>query len=171
MRLELANLEDIGGKFAHDYEPGELTLEEERVELAEPPKTVGRIIREGTRVMIEGRVSAVTRIECDRCLKPITVPVNSQFRVAYVTPEVYQREPTPELGEEDLALSVFDGEIVDVDEIVREQVLLEVPTYALCEENCKGLCPVCGVDRNQTDCKCQTKEVDPRWSGLENLRF
>jgi uncharacterized protein len=171
MRVELASLESIGGKFAHVYEPGELTLDEERIDLAEPPGVAGRIRRVGARVTVEGQIAAGTRVECDRCLAPIAAPVNTEFRVEFVTPDVYQAEQAAELAEEDLALSVFDGEAIDVDEIVREQLLLAVPSYALCREDCKGLCPVCGVDRNRIDCNCQLAETDPRWSGLENLRF
>jgi uncharacterized protein len=171
MRVELASLESREGKFAHDYEPGELTLDEERIDLADAPGVAGRIRRVGTRVLVEGQIAAGTRVECDRCLAPITTPVNTEFRVEFVTPDVYQAEQAAELAEEDLALSVFDGEVIDVDEIVREQLLLAVPSYALCQENCRGLCPVCGVDRNRIECNCDSAETDPRWSGLENLRF
>ncbi len=171
MRVELASLEGHEGKFAHDYEPGELTLDEERIDLAEPPGVAGRIRRVGARIMVEGQIAAGTRVECDRCLAPIATPVNTEFRVEFVTPDVYQAEQAAQLAEEDLALSVFDGEVIDVDEIVREQLLLAVPSYSLCEENCRGLCPVCGVDRNRIECNCHSAETDPRWSGLENLRF
>ena len=171
MRIELASLEGKEGNVAHAYEPAELSLDEERVTLEQPPKIAGRILRDGARVIVEGEIGAVTRIECDRCLRPIELPVKAQFKVEYVTPEAYQVEQDAELEEEDLALSTFDGETIDVDELVREQVLLEVPAHALCQEDCKGLCPVCGVDRNQSNCNCQTSEIDPRWSGLKDMRF
>jgi DUF177 domain-containing protein len=73
------------------------------------------------------------------------------------------------LQKEDLALSVFDGETIDLDELVREQVLLAMPPRMLCAEECKGLCPVCGEDRNSQECACETKEIDPRWAGLAGL--
>ncbi len=171
MRFDLASLEGKEGNLAHAYEPAELSLDEERVTLERPPKIEGRILRNGARVIVEGEVGAVTLIECDRCLRPIELPVNTRFKVEYVTPEAYQLEQDAELEEEDLALSIFDGEAIDVDQLVREQLLLEVPAHALCQEDCKGLCPVCGVDWNQSSCNCQTRDVDPRWSGLKNMRF
>jgi uncharacterized protein len=64
---------------------------------------------------------------------------------------------------------VFDGEALDVDEIVKEQILLAVPTRMLCREDCKGICPQCGVDKNTGECNCETKEIDPRWAALKNL--
>ncbi len=171
MRVELASLESKQGRFAYAYGPGELSLEEERVILEEPPKVAGRVLRQGKRVIVEGEVSGVTRIECDRCLKPITLPVDAEYKVEYVTPETYHAEQNVELDEEDLALSTFDGEIIDVDDLVREQLLLAVPTHALCQDDCKGLCPVCGIDKNQNSCNCETREADPRWSGLKDIRF
>ncbi|HEV7684362.1 MAG TPA: DUF177 domain-containing protein, partial [Pyrinomonadaceae bacterium] len=55
------------------------------------------------------------------------------------------------------------------DELVTEELLLAIPDHVLCNDNCKGICPVCGKDRNSVDCNCETKEVDPRWAGLKVL--
>jgi uncharacterized protein len=169
MLVELGSLEPRGGKFAHSYEPGELTLDDERVNLAAPPRVSGRIQRSETRVTVEGQVEAELKLECDRCLKPIQLPVASVFRVEYVTPETYQTQAAAELLEEDLALSVFDGEVIDIDEIVREQLLLALPAQVLCSEDCKGLCATCGADRNLNECNCGEVDIDPRWAGLKNL--
>lgn len=169
MRVELARMGTRALSFAHDYAPDEFNLEEERVELATPPTVSGRVRRNGRKVVVEGHVKAVARFECDRCLRPLSLPIDADFRAEFVTPEVYNVLETAELGEEDLALSVFDGELIDVDEIVREQILLAVPSHAICEENCKGLCPICGADRNLKECGCQETQVDPRWSGLKEI--
>jgi uncharacterized protein len=169
MRVELSSLGGKTGGFAHDYTAGELVLEDERVCLAEPPAVSGRINRREHKVMVEGRVTAVAQIQCDRCLKPFMLPIDTEFRVEYVTLEAYKALEIAELAEEDLALSVFDGEFIDVDEIVREQVLLAVPSQVVCQENCKGLCPICGVDGNVIGCDCQETEIDPRWKGLKDL--
>jgi uncharacterized protein len=67
-------------------------------------------------------------------------------------------------------LSVFDGEAIDVDEIVREQILLSVPDRALCDENCRGICLMCGTNLNAGSCECKSSEVDPRWAALKNLK-
>ena len=63
------------------------------------------------------------------------------------------------------------NETIDIDELVREQVLLAVPERSLCQEDCKGLCPTCGADRNLKECGCESVEADPRWAALKNLRF
>jgi uncharacterized protein len=120
-------------------------------------------------VHVSGRLSARLQVECDRCLKAVELPVDSRFRLEYVTAEDYQAQQAVELSEKDLDLSVFDGEVIEIDELVAEELLLAVPDQVLCDNNCKGLCPVCGVDRNSIDCECQTAEVDSRWAGLKQL--
>jgi uncharacterized protein len=87
----------------------------------------------------------------------------------YITGTVYASSQAAELTEDDLAVSVFDGEAIEVDEIVKEQILLAVPTQMLCRPDCKGICPDCGVDKNTGECACDTKNVDPRWAALKNL--
>lgn len=169
MRIELANLEGAKGEFTHAYSPGELFLEEGRLRLLEPPTVSGQIRTEGRRAHVRGRVAARVQVECDRCLKPVEFPVDSTFKLEYVSVEDYQAQQAIELTEDDLDLSVFDGEIIDIDELVTEELLLAVPDHVLCQDDCKGLCPNCGADRNQAECGCKTAEVDPRWAGLKEL--
>ncbi len=169
MRIELADLEDGKGSFTHCYAPGELVLEDDRIRLLAAPKVSGEIRQKERRVHLKGRVVAGLQIECDRCLKPVELPVDSEFKLEYVTPEDYQAEQAVELNAQDLDLSIFDGEAIDIDELVTEELLLAVPDHVLCGENCKGICPVCGVERNSVTCECQTAEIDPRWAGLKEL--
>jgi uncharacterized protein len=170
MRIELDRLEATGGQFAHAYEPEELLLDDEHVRLTAWPQISGKASRSGHQVRLRGRITARAEVDCDRCLKAVDVPVETSFDVTYVPAADYGAEPeAAELQEEDLSLSVFDGETIDVDDLVREQVLLALPTRALCGEDCKGLCPVCGADRNQDGCNCASTEVDPRWAALKNL--
>jgi uncharacterized protein len=102
-------------------------------------------------------------------LKPVDVPVNAEFRLEYVTPEAYAASSAAELEERDMSLSVFDGDAIDIDELVVEQLLLALPSRILCQEDCKGLCPVCGNNRNLKECSCESAEVDPRWGALKEL--
>jgi uncharacterized protein len=171
MRIELANLEGTDGRFAHKYEPGELVPSDDRVRLSEPPAISGRVLKANSKVKLEGRITARAQVECDRCLKLIDVPVDTDFPVEYVTTEEYVASDVAELAEEDMQLSVFDGEVIDIDELVNEQLLLAVPTRVVCEESCKGFCPVCGANRNAADCSCEVNDTDPRWAGLKDLRF
>jgi uncharacterized protein len=169
MRIELADLEGGRGSFAHAYKPGELDLQDEWIRLLVPPVASGEVRRDGARVKVNGKVVGQLQLECDRCLKMIEFPVTSSFKLEYVTREDYEAQQAIELTEDELDLSVFDGEVIDLDELVREELLLAVPTHLVCQESCKGVCPTCGVDRNTTECQCGRDEVDPRWAGLKKL--
>lgn len=169
VRIELDSLEGTSGAFAHIYGGNELEFTDERVHLIESPEISGRVVRKGSQVFVNGRLSAQAQVDCDRCLKTIDVPVRTEFNLQYVTAADYQTMHDAALEESELALSVFDGEAIDLDEIVREQVLLAVPTRLLCREDCKGFCPKCGADKNLKDCGCQTEDSDPRWAGIRDL--
>lgn len=170
VRIELENLEGKESGFAHEYAGEELVFNDDRVRLVGTPRISGRLVRGGSQVTVKGRLSAQVHVDCDRCLKVVDVPVTTDFSLPYVTVKQYEAAHAAELEDQDLGLSVFDGEAIDLDEIVREQILLAVPDRVLCRDDCKGICPVCGADRNLKDCGCQTADLDPRWAALKDLR-
>jgi len=170
MRIELENLEGGKSDFAHVYDPDDLNPVDERVNLSGPAKVSGGIRLVGNEVFVNGHVETRAQVECDRCLKPVEIPVNADFELEYITGTEYESSGVAELTEAEMSVSVFDGDGIDVDEIVKEQILLAVPTRMLCREDCKGICPQCGTDRNTGACKCVTEEIDPRWAALKNLK-
>jgi uncharacterized protein len=169
MRIEIEKLEGGRGGFAHVYQPDELDPVDERVQLIQPVQVKGNVKRTANEVFVDGHVETRAQLECDRCLRPVEVPVNADFALEYITGADYESSSATALSEEEMSVSVFDGESVDVDEIVKEQILLAVPARTLCREDCKGICPECGMDRNAGDCNCAANEVDPRWAALKNF--
>jgi uncharacterized protein len=169
MRFELANLEGGKGAFSHTYAAGDLVLDDDRLVLVEPPTVSGEIRQRNGRVKVTGRVKTRVQVECDRCLQLIELPINSQFMLEYVTAEAYQAQQAVELTQDDLDLSIFDGEAIDIDELVKEELLLALPDHLLCSENCNGICAKCGAIKNLAECGCDTHEIDPRWAGLKDL--
>ena len=170
MQIEVASLAESGKDFEHQYQPGELSLEDDRIQLLDPqPRVQGRIRRDGRRVKVAGKINGHLQLECDRCLKPLDSTVAVKFNREYVTTADYEALHAVELAEDDLNLLVFDGVVIDVDALVREELLLAAPDQVLCQQNCQGICPTCGVDRNVTACDCETAEIDPRWAGLKEL--
>jgi uncharacterized protein len=170
MRIELEKLDGGRGDFAHIYQPEELNPVDERVSLAQPAEVKGTVRRTGEGVFVNGHVETRAQLECDRCLKPLELPVSADFALDYITGAVYESGSTAALSEEELSVSVFDGESIDLDEIVKEQVLLAVPARTLCREDCKGFCPDCGIDLNTGQCNCAADEVDPRWAALKSFK-
>ncbi len=178
MRIEVDKIAGMGGGFAHAYAPEEIALDDEYARLTSPPEIRARIKRHGERVELRGHLSARTEVDCDRCLKTINLPVETNFEAVYLPAASIGSNSDDdaveeaELQIEDLNVSTFDGETIDVDELVREQILLALPVRALCAEDCQGLCPACGADKNiDTSCNCAQTEIDPRWAALKDLQF
>ena len=169
MRIELVNLEHGRADFAHVYKPDELGSLDERVTLLAPVRVNGKVRLAGAEVFVNGHIETRAQVECDRCLKLVEMPVIADFDLQYITGAEYESSAAAELTEEVMAVSVFDGETIDVDEIVKEQISLAVPTRIMCQPDCKGICPVCGTDKNTSECECEAKDVDPRWAALKDL--
>lgn len=170
MLIELDDLEK-GGEFAQTYQPEELALNEQELKLIGPAEIRGRVHRRGEEVELAGQLSASVEATCARCLKPVKLPVSAQFSERFVPAVSWRSEAEHELREEDLNLAVFNGEAIEVADLVREEILLAMPAQVLCRENCKGLCPVCGIDRNVSTCECEARQIDSRWEALKDFRF
>jgi uncharacterized protein len=170
VRIELENLEGRKGDFAHVYQPDELNPVDERVRLTAPAAVTGKVRLSGNEVFVSGHVDTRAQVECDRCLQPVEAPVSADFTLEYITGSEYESSEVAELTEAEMSVAVFDGEGLDVDEIVKEQILLAVPTRMLCREDCKGICPECGIDRNTGECSCVADDIDPRWAALKNFK-
>jgi uncharacterized protein len=171
MLIELSKLEDGRGKIDHVYAQSELELGDERVDLAEEVTASVKIRRKGSQVAVDGTVETVVEVECDRCLKPVRLPLKAVFSLEYLNKGEYEASEVAELTEQEMDVSVFEGDKIDLDEIVREQILLFVPARALCVENCRGICSTCGADLNAGDCGCVSTETDPRWAALRNFKI
>ena len=170
MRLELENLEK-DRQFAHTYQPNDLPLEDTDLRLIEPAEVRGQLRRGGHEVELTGSLTTTLETVCARCLKPVAIPFSADFDERFVRSVSWGAEEQHELASDDLNLSIFDGSGIDLDQLVREQLLLAKPAQVLCRDDCHGLCPVCGADRNTAACKCETPQVDSRWEKLKDLRF
>jgi uncharacterized protein len=171
MRIELEKLEAPGGKFAQIYEVDELPLDETGVRLVERAEVHCKVRRDGQEVVLRGRLTTKLEGECSRCLRPVELPIATEFNERFVRAVSWAAEEQHELQAEDLNISVFDGEGIELDDLVREELLLAVPVNVLCRDDCKGLCPSCGIDRNLSNCECESNEVDSRWQKLKELQM
>lgn len=170
MQIEVDSLDEAGAPFAHSYADAELDLEDERARIAGETQISGRAARKSEQIRVHGALQTNVEVLCDRCLTPIETHVAIEFDVTYVPLAIDASKEASELQDEEMSFSVYEGEAIDVDELVREQVLLALPTRLLCREDCKGLCPTCGADLNRQTCACKQREVDPRWAALAALK-
>ncbi len=123
---------------------------------------------------LKGQVEARLGLKCGRCLKEFVFPLKTAFSLVFVrmeddTDEEAQEER--EMAAEEAGMIPFTGEELDLFEAVQEQVIMALPVRPLCREDCQGLCPVCGADRNVESCTCGEKVVDPRWKALSGLKI
>jgi uncharacterized protein len=169
MIVDLINLEDSLFKFDFTLEPGEIDLSDEAARLKTPVAVKGELKKGIVETTVAGTIAAEVVFDCTRCLAEVERRLEFPFTAAFVAPEHYTAAREAELGAEDLDTSVIEGSRIDLGELVREQLLLNLPEQVFCREDCRGLCAKCGANRNATDCGCEEKEIDPRWAGLKNL--
>lgn len=160
--------EDEGLSLQYVYPEGEPALVGGETNLIGRCELNLRAARAGDEVELIGRVNAVVGFECDRCLKPLSVPVGQSFELLYVPP--IKAGDERELGGDDLSIGFYQGGTIDLDDVVREQVELALPMARLCTEECEGLCPDCGANLNNAECACKLNRADERWAALSELK-
>ncbi len=140
----------------------------------------------GRGVLLKGEVEVKVKAPCKRCLADVEQALPVRFMLNLVpAPEQFADDEEDEEEAEDrdrgekagsFALEeadeeLFDGKTIDLDPIVREQVLLALPMDLVCREDCKGLCPSCGQNLNLEKCACEPKGIDPRLAALKNIKL
>jgi len=108
----------------------------------------------GSDVHINGPVSCTLRLSCDRCLEAFSFPVSAYLDIELTPRADDETLAELELKNEDLNLYVYEGDELELDPYVFEEVMLAVPIKALCDDACKGICPVCGKNQNVETCEC-----------------
>jgi uncharacterized protein len=122
-------------------------------------------------IRVVGSLKTDLEILCARCLEPVHYPIQREFDLLYrPAGSDIGEDKEVELDDKDAAISYYEGDGVELDDLLREQVLLEVPLKTLCKEDCKGLCPHCGTNLNTGHCECAQAATDPRWEALRGLK-
>jgi len=109
-------------------------------------------------------------VACDRCLTPVVQAVEGDLRLMLVANAPRLTEEEVELVTEDLEILYLAGDEFDPELLLIEQLQLNVPMRAVCREDCQGLCPDCGINRNLASCGCDEARIDPRWEALRGLQ-
>ena len=170
MIIDLSEIEGSSRQFDFTVSPGELDLETIGFTVTGDVRAIGEVAARAAQIDVTGSIRADAEVECTRCLAAVPQELAIDFAVGYVTPENFSSDKEREVSADDLDTDVLDSDRIDVKEIVREQILLNVPEQVFCKPDCRGLCPKCGGDLNLIDCNCDLNETDPRWAALKNLR-
>jgi uncharacterized protein len=135
-------------------------------------------------VLLEGSVDLALSAPCKRCATEVgfTVPVRFLLNLVPADPkrertldeEAADETETESSGSFELTqadLDTYHGKTIDLDPIIREQVLLALPMHAVCREDCRGLCGMCGQNLNEAACGCESRRVDPRLAVLKDIKL
>jgi uncharacterized protein len=171
MIIDLITLRDSPHEFEVSLAPEEIDLGSDEAKLKTSVRVQGKLTKHIAQTDVAGMIRAPLEIECTRCLQKIDKELEFAFEAAFVTPENFTASKEAELNAKDLDVSVIEGNEIDLSELVREQILLNLPEQVFCREDCKGLCDKCGANRNLIDCNCKEEEIDPRWAALNELKI
>ena len=122
---------------------------------------------EGSDVFVRGRVSVVVPQTCGRCAELVPLRIETDVDAKLIPRPV--AGDSVELGADDLDLDFYSNDQVDLTRIVETETSLALPMKSLCRSDCRGLCPVCGVNRNAVPCECASRPPDPRLAVLRDL--
>jgi uncharacterized protein len=176
--LQYLRLHDNQMEFDEEFQPGTIDLGSEAT-LVSPVKSSGRAtliaehdgrgkVLEDIRVV--GTVATKLEIPCARCLDPVPYKVDRRFELLFRPQSVNVGPDEAEMQDKDAEIAYYSGDGVELQEILREQILLDVPIKTVCREACKGICPQCGKNLNTAECQCEPVAGDPRWDALKGLR-
>jgi uncharacterized protein len=178
MLIEIKELELHPVDFREEFSPGAIDLGEEvrqrtplasegRADLVEEHHGKHKVVQD---IRLKGKLETSLEVACARCLEPVALPVQRSFDLLY-------RPLGTDAGHEELSVTDAEAEIgyyqgggLLLEDTLREQVLLSVPLKIVCREDCKGLCPHCGKNLNESACTCADQLDDPRWEALKEIR-
>jgi uncharacterized protein len=121
-------------------------------------------------ISVRGQLRVPLQTQCARCLcaleQVLELAVNEECALRQLdAPQSY------ESPEDSLQIPILNDDELDLSELVRQLVAMNIPARTLCREDCRGLCPTCGADLNEGRCGCEGPEIDPRWAGLGKLKL
>jgi uncharacterized protein len=176
--LQNLRLHDNVMEFDEALQPGALDLGADATQVA-PLNASGRatLIPEHdgrgsvlNDIRVVGKLVTRLEIPCARCLDPVPYNVERGFELLFRPQSVNVGPDEAEMQDKDSEVAFYEGDGVELSDILREQVLLAVPIKTVCREQCKGLCPQCGKNLNTGECDCEPVADDPRWDALKGLR-
>ena len=171
MFLSIKEMEVRKVKFDQTFPPGEIDFVDAGVKQAGPLRATGEaeLLDNTDEIRIKGNLTVVMEAECDRCLASARFPIDAPFDLFYRPMAEIAVEEEIAIDPAEAEIGFYEGDGLELEDILREQVLLMLPMQRTCRTDCKGICPVCGGNRNEDSCECRTRPGDDRWAALRNL--
>ena len=174
MRLDLSHIRQPETDYEKVFQPADLASGDEDYRVTAPVDLRMVIHKDHDRFRLVGTVKTELELQCSRCLEPFSLPVDREFDLRYLPAGAAEPEPDEdeetEVEDDDVAVTFYRDEQIDLNELLREQFYLALPMKPLCRDECKGLCPACGVNWNKGTCDCKQGWDDPRFAVLKKLK-
>jgi uncharacterized protein len=178
MKIRIQDLEFRKLEFELQFQPGEIDFGAD-VRQSGMLETSGHaeLIREHhgghesiDDIRLVGKLDGRIEVNCARCLEPVEIPISREFDLLYRPLESEKGSDEIAIHEAETEIGYYSGEGMDLEDSLREQILLAVPIKTLCRYDCRGLCASCGANRNEQLCDCNQNKPDPRWAALGELK-
>jgi uncharacterized protein len=170
--FSVRELEVRAGVFDVELPSGSIEFLDPKVRLTGALKAAGKaeLVSESlAEIRVKGHLRVRMEADCDRCLEPAGVLIDSDFELFY-RPVVESLGAETAIDGDEADMGFYQGDGVELEDVLREFVLLSLPMQRLCSEDCKGICPVCGQNRNiEKACHCQAETADDRWAALKKV--
>jgi len=167
VRITHAELELHRVTASERYVPGALDYHGAEFRQTAPLKLDATAELLGTEIRIRGHLATRLEASCDRCLGNVEIPVGSDFDLFYRPMESIAKEEEIEVPTGEMEIGFYSGDGIELADVATEQVILSVPMKVFCGAECRGLCPVCGANRNLTDCACAPPLQDSPFASLK----
>jgi uncharacterized protein len=170
MFLSVKEMELRKVRFDATFPAGEIDFSGENLEQASVLRSAGTaelLAHTDGEVRVVGRYSVEMTAECDRCLARARFPLEAGFDLYYRPASVIAAEEEVEIDDGEAEIGFYEGGGIELADILREQILLALPMQRVCNEACKGICPVCGRNRNEANCDCRVAPAT--WGALRGL--
>ena len=170
MFLDIKELAVRKIRIRKSYIPGTLDYHTGDFRQAEPLDVHATAELVEGQIRISGQLHTRLEMSCARCLDPVTEDVTRDFDLFYRPVISVTKEEEVQLKLDDTEIGFFQGDGLFLTDVLAEQVLLALPMKAICRSDCRGLCPQCGVNLNNEECRCEVQTGDPRMAPLARLK-
>ncbi|HKV27690.1 MAG TPA: DUF177 domain-containing protein [Candidatus Acidoferrales bacterium] len=157
-------------RIRKNYAPGTLDFHSGEFHQVEPLDVRATAELVDDQIRIYGTFHTRLEMVCARCLEIVVEEVSKNFDLFYRPVNSVSREEEFRLNLDDTEIAFFEGDGLFLADVLAEQVNLSLPMKVICRSDCRGLCPHCGVNLNQEECRCETHAADPRLAPLARLK-
>jgi uncharacterized protein len=162
-RINISNLPQGVHEYSFEAEAAKLNLDSSYVGTV---RVGAKLDKSNGQIMLRAAVNASAWLTCDRCLEHFDEKIGTRYGILYV---IESRTMQEVQSDEEVQILSHDTNYIDLDEDARQFLELSLPQKQLCREDCAGLCPICGKNKNREQCSCTVEVIDPRWDALKKL--